>query len=226
MKKISLFLAAVLLSFTGLAPAAGGSSELLHANANINDTASLQRGAKWYVNYCQSCHSIAYMRYNRLATDLGLTENQVMDNLVFSDAKIGETMGIAMDPEQAEAWFGKTPPDLSLIARSRGTDWLYSYLLSFYKDETGGWNNTVLPNASMPNVLWPLQGTQSPVYRRVTDDTGFTVIVEVPTSPGPGSTVAAAASEPPAPAPTAPSPASDPLTSAPTAPEPEKGDRA
>ena len=160
MKKMSLFLAAALLSAAGLATAAGGGSALLHANANINDTASLQRGAKWYVNYCQSCHSIAYMRYNRLATDLGLTEDQVMDNLVFSDAKIGETMGIAMDPEQAEAWFG--------------TDWLYSYLLSFYKDETGGWNNTVLPNAAMPNVLWSLQGTQSPVYRQETDATGFT----------------------------------------------------
>jgi ubiquinol-cytochrome c reductase cytochrome c1 subunit len=174
MKKTSVFLAATLLLLTGLATAAGGGSELMHANANINDSASLQRGAKWYVNYCQSCHSIAYMRYNRLAADLGLTEQQVMDNLVFSDAKVGETMGIAMDPEQAEAWFGKAPPDLSLIARSRGTDWLYSYLLSFYKDETGSWNNTVLPNASMPNVLWSLQGTQSPVYRQVTDATGFT----------------------------------------------------
>ena len=98
----------------------------------------------------------------------------VMKNLVFSDAKFGETMDISMDEEQARAWFGKTPPDLSLIARSRGSDWLYSYLRSFYRDETGGWNNTVLPNASMPNVLWRQQGIQSPVYRQETGEGGFT----------------------------------------------------
>ena len=97
-----------------------------------------------------------------------------MANLVFSDAKFGETMGIAMDPEQAKAWFGKTPPDLSLTGRSRGADWIYSYLLGFYKDENAAWNNTVLPNAAMPNVLWTLQGIQTPVYRQETSQGGFT----------------------------------------------------
>lgn len=176
MKKLAvlLFFAVALLPATSLVALAAGGAHVEHSGVNINDTASLQRGAKWYVNYCQGCHSIAYMRYNRLAKDLDLSEEMVMKNLVFSDAKFGETMDISMDEEQAKAWFGKTPPDLSLIARSRGSDWLYSYLRSFYRDETGGWNNTVLPNASMPNVLWRQQGTQSPVYRQETGEGGFT----------------------------------------------------
>ena len=102
--------------------AAGG--PLQQANINIRDTAATQRGAKLFVNYCLSCHSASYMRYNRLAEDLGLDEDLVMDNLVFADVKIGETMKIAMQPQDAAAWFGKAPPDLSLIARSRGADWL------------------------------------------------------------------------------------------------------
>jgi len=176
MKKLAVllfFAVAVLPAASSVAVAAGG-AHVEHSGVNINDTASLQRGAKWYVNYCLGCHSIAYMRYNRLAEDLGLSEEMVMENLVFADAKFGETMDISMDEEQAKAWFGKTPPDLSLIARSRGSDWLYSYLRSFYRDETGGWNNTVLPNASMPNVLWRQQGVQSPVYRQETGESGFT----------------------------------------------------
>jgi ubiquinol-cytochrome c reductase cytochrome c1 subunit len=176
MKKLAvlLFFAVALLPATSLVAVAAGGAHVEHSGVNINDTASLQRGAKWYVNYCLGCHSIAYMRYNRLAKDLDLSEEQVMQNLVFSEAKFGETMDISMDEEQAKAWFGKAPPDLSLIARSRGSDWLYSYLLSFYRDETGGWNNTVLPNASMPNVLWRQQGIQSPVYRQETGAGGFT----------------------------------------------------
>lgn len=169
-----LFVAVLLLSLAGLEAVASGGADLKHSGANINDTASLQRGAKWYVNYCLGCHTISYMRYNRLAQDLGLSEEMVMKNLVFSDAKFGETMDIAMDEDQAKSWFGKTPPDLSLIGRSRSSDWLYSYLLGFYQDETGGWNNTQLPNASMPNVLWRLQGIQTPVYRQETSEGGFT----------------------------------------------------
>ena len=114
------------------------------------------------------------MRYNRMAEDLDLTEDMAMENLVFSNAKFAETMDIAMQPEQAKAWFGKTPPDLSLIGRSRGADWLYSYLRGFYRDENGAWNNTMLANASMPHVLWKMQGVQTPVYRQETDDSGFT----------------------------------------------------
>jgi ubiquinol-cytochrome c reductase cytochrome c1 subunit len=152
-----------LLSFAAPVFAAGGGA-LMHADVNVRDTAAIQRGARLFVNYCLSCHSASYMRYNRLAEDLGLDEDVVMDNLVFADVKIGETMDIAMQPEDAEAWLGKVPPDLSLHSRSRGADWLYTYLMTFYQDESGSWNNRVLPNASMPHVFWQLQGIQKPVY--------------------------------------------------------------
>ena len=161
--------------------AAGG--PLQQANINIRDTAATQRGAKLFVNYCLSCHSASYMRYNRLAEDLGLDEDLVMDNLVFADVKIGETMDIAMQPEDATAWFGKAPPDLSLIARSRGVDWLYTYMMTFYQDDNGEWNNLALPNASMPHVMWQLQGIQKPVY--VTHEDGHATIEKlVPGTPG------------------------------------------
>lgn len=161
--------------------AAGG--PLQQANINIRDTAATQRGAKLFVNYCLSCHSASYMRYNRLAEDLGLDEDLVMDNLVFADVKIGETMKIAMQPEDAAAWFGKAPPDLSLIARSRGADWLYTYMMTFYQDDNGEWNNLALPNASMPHVMWQLQGIQKPVY--VTHEDGHATIEKlVPGTPG------------------------------------------
>jgi ubiquinol-cytochrome c reductase cytochrome c1 subunit len=149
---------------SGAAQAAGESAHLEHAGVNTRDVASVQRGAKWFVNYCFACHSAKYMRYKRLSQDLDLSEELVMENLVFSDAKIGDTMTIAMRPEQATQWLGKQPPDLSLIARSRGVDWLFTFLKSFYQDESGGWNNLSLPNASMPHVLWELQGIQKPVY--------------------------------------------------------------
>lgn len=166
------------LSFTALAAfaalvistgavAAGGEGYVEHSGANTRDVAAAQRGAKIFVNYCLSCHSASYMRYNRLAEDLGLSEEMVMQNLMFTDAKIGDTMDIAMPAEKAEAWFGKAPPDLSLAARSRGVDWLYSYMKGFYRDETGGWNNLLLPNAAMPHVLWQLQGIQEPLYHTV-----------------------------------------------------------
>lgn len=176
MKKlaITLFLAVLLLPLSSLTVSAAGGAALEQSGANVGDRASLQRGAKWYVNYCLGCHSISYMRYNRLAEDLGLSEDMVMENLVFSNAKFADTMDIAMHPDQSKSWFGKTPPDLSLIGRSRGADWLYSYLRGFYKDENGEWNNTVLANASMPHVLWTLQGIQTPVYRQETDASGYT----------------------------------------------------
>ena len=158
-----VFCLATLLTITAPVFAAGGGA-LEHANVNIRDTAAVQRGARLFVNYCLSCHNASFMRYNRLAEDLGLDEEVVMENLVFADAKIGETMDVAMRPEDAEKWLGKAPPNLSLMSRSRGADWLYTYLLTFYQDETGGWNNKVLPNASMPHVMWQLQGIQKPVY--------------------------------------------------------------
>jgi ubiquinol-cytochrome c reductase cytochrome c1 subunit len=176
MKKLArlLITAVLLLPVASFTASASGGAGIEHSGANINDVSSLQRGAKWYVNYCLSCHTLSYQRYNRLAKDLDLSEEMVMENLVYSDAKFGETMDISMDPEQAKAWFGKTPPDLSLIGRSRGADWVYAYLRGFYQDGKGGWNNTMLPNASMPHVLWRLQGIQTPVYRQETTESGFT----------------------------------------------------
>ncbi len=114
------------------------------------------------MSYCSGCHSLKYLRYSRMAEDLGLTEEQVMDNLNFTGAAFGEQIQVALPHEAATQWFGKMPPDLSLIARVRGSDWIYSYLKSFYVDESRplGWNNAVFPNASMPNPLWELQGMQ------------------------------------------------------------------
>lgn len=149
-----------------LAPAAafsaGGHFALDTAPINNNDALSLQRGARTFVNYCLNCHSAQYMRYNRLA-DLGITEVQIKDNLMFATDKIGDTMGIAMKAKDAKAWFGAQPPDLSVIARSRGADWLYTYLRTYYRDDSRptGWNNLAYPNVGMPNVLWELQGQQA-----------------------------------------------------------------
>jgi len=159
-KIISLIFGAAALLATASPVFAAGAGNLESAGINVRDVAAIQRGAKWFVNYCFSCHSASYMRYNRLAEDLGLDEDLVQKNLVFADAKMGETMEIAMRPDDAEIWLGKTPPDLSLISRSRGNDWLFTYMKVFYQDENGGWNNRVLPNASMPHVMWQLQGIQ------------------------------------------------------------------
>ncbi|WP_334158974.1 cytochrome c1 [Oryzomicrobium sp.] len=131
------------------------------------DKAALQNGAKLFVNYCLNCHGASYVRYNRL-TELGLTEDQIKDNLMFTAEKIGEPMRVAIRSDEAKKWFGATPPDLSVIARSRasefgsGADWLYTYLRSFYRDENRptGWNNVVFENVGMPHILYELQGVQ------------------------------------------------------------------
>lgn len=169
MKK--LLLIAVLALLPVFAQAEEG---LLKADVNINDTASLQRGAKYFVNYCMGCHSAHYVRYNRLGEDLGLNDTQLESYLMPAGAKTSDTMDSAMPAADSEKWFGRTPPDLSLEARSRGADWIYSYLKSFYIDPKSatGANNTVLPNAAMPNVLWELQGLQKPVYKTVSDANG------------------------------------------------------
>jgi ubiquinol-cytochrome c reductase cytochrome c1 subunit len=141
-----------------------------------NDQAALQNGAKFFVNYCLNCHSAAFQRYNRLQ-DIGLTTEQIRDNLLVTNGKIGETMKAAIDPQQAKAWFGVNPPDLTVIARSRagaggtGADYLYTYMRSFYRDETKptGWNNVVFPNVAMPHVLWELQGERRPVFEAATE---------------------------------------------------------
>ena len=166
-RSLSTFLAttflALLLPLTAMASSEGG---LEPSYADIGNRASLQRGAALYMNYCAGCHSLQYQRYSRIAEDLGLSEEQVTANLIFTGAKAGETVKVAMDAGDAKAWFAKTPPDLSLEARSRGEDWIFNYLKSFYIDETRplGWNNKLFPGASMPNVLWELQGIQRPVY--------------------------------------------------------------
>jgi len=145
---------------------AAGGAGLQHAGNDIGDFASLQRGARSYMNYCSGCHSLKYLRYSRMAEDLMLTEEQVQENLNFTGAGVGEQIHAAIPRAQAAQWFGQAPPDLSLIARVRGSDWIYSYLKSFYVDESRpmGWNNTVFPNASMPNPLWELQGIQHALY--------------------------------------------------------------
>ena len=136
-----------------------------------NDLAALQNGAKLFVNYCLNCHSAAFMRFNRLK-DIGLTDQQVKDNLLFTTEKVGETMKVAMDPKQAKDWFGGNPPDLTVIARSRagaggtGADYLYTYLRTYYRDDTKatGWNNLAFPSVGMPHVLWELQGQRKAVF--------------------------------------------------------------
>ena len=163
LKNVLFLLAAVpVLTF-----AAGATVHLDKAPINLADQDSLQRGARMFVNYCLSCHSASYMRYNRLA-DIGLSDAQVKDNLLFTAEKPGETMKIGMAKSDGKAWFGATPPDLSVIARSRGADWLYTYLRGFYRDDTRatGWNNTVFDKVGMPHVMWSLQGEMVPVYKK------------------------------------------------------------
>jgi ubiquinol-cytochrome c reductase cytochrome c1 subunit len=133
----------------------------LSAPIDSSDQASLQRGARTFVNNCLNCHSASYMRYNRLI-DIGLTEKEIKDNLLLAADKIGDTMQAAMDPSDAKKWFGVAPPDLSVEVRARGADWLYAYMRGFYKDETtpSGWNNIVFDKVAMPHVLYQLQGEQ------------------------------------------------------------------
>ena len=169
-----LILAFIVIAAPVVALGAEGHVHLESAPVNLQDPLGLQRGAKYFVNYCLSCHSASYMRYNRMASDLGLSEAQVQDNLMFTGQKVGETMKVAMRPTDAERWFGVAPPDLSVIARSRGPDWLYTYLLSFYIDEERpfGVNNLVFKDTAMPHVLAELQGVQKAVYRTETDSEG------------------------------------------------------
>ncbi|HEY0634400.1 MAG TPA: cytochrome c1 [Gammaproteobacteria bacterium] len=172
MKK--LIIAFMFAALPGLSLASSGGVHLDHANVDVSDKASLQRGAKLFVNYCLSCHSAAFQRYNRMGQDLGLTDEQVEANLMFATEKVGDTMTIAMPAADAKAWFGNPPPDLSVIARARGADSLYTYLRSFYVDEKKpmGINNTVFPDVGMPHVLWELQGLQKPVYKTEVDHEG------------------------------------------------------
>jgi ubiquinol-cytochrome c reductase cytochrome c1 subunit len=165
-----------LLGFIMLAAALAVSAEesglrLEPAPAKRLDVESLQRGARNFVNYCLNCHSAQYMRYNRLM-DLSIGEQEIRDNLMFATDKLGSTMTVAMSKADATAWFGTVPPDLSVEARIRGKDWLYNYLLAFYRDEktVTGWNNLVFNNVSMPHVLWQLSGVQRLVETEYEDE--------------------------------------------------------
>ena len=147
-------------------------AKLLPANNDVSDIASLQRGAKYFVNYCLGCHSAQYVRFNRLGEDLGLTDAQVLENLMFGAGQLHETLASSMRPEDGAVWFGVAPPDLSLIARSLGVDYLYNYLRGFYADPVRptGSNNLWLENTAMPDVLWELAGTRSAVFSESTED--------------------------------------------------------
>lgn len=150
-----------LASMTSTALAAGD-EPLHHVSVDVGDRQSLQRGARLFVNYCMGCHAAEYMRYNRLGKDLGISEDILERNLIPGSGKASDTMEIVMSAEQAEEWFNAVPPDLTLVARSRGADWLYSYLLTFYHDPESptGFNNLQFKGVSMPHVLWELQGIQ------------------------------------------------------------------
>lgn len=159
-KQIAALLIAVMPTF---AFAAGGSDVHLDSiDVDLTDKAALQDGARTFVNYCMGCHSAGYQRYSRVAADLGISEELMMDNLVFTDAKFGDHMKSAMDPADGKKWFGAAPPDLTLVSRVRGDDWLYTYLRTFYEDPSRpyGVNNMVFPSVGMPNVLASLQGRQ------------------------------------------------------------------
>ncbi len=181
MKPVIALVAALLLP----ASVWGAGAEFTYPNDDIkidwSDKAAMQRGARHFVNYCLGCHSAEYMRYNRIGKDLDIPDDMIRENLIFTtDAsgeptKVGALMTNAMPQEYAEQAFGIVPPDLSLVARSRGVDWLYNYLRGFYVDESReglGVNNGVFANAGMPHVLADLQGLQAPKYKMVTDASG------------------------------------------------------
>lgn len=180
MKILIAALTLVLLPAQGFAAASG--FPIARANVDLSDKASLQRGAKYYVNYCMGCHSLEYMRYNRMSRDLGLSDAEVEENLIFThDAqgerdKVGALMKSAMSAAYAEKAFGIAVPDLTLVTRTRasGSDWLYTYLRTFYLDDSKPWgvNNAVFPSVAMPHVLLDLQGAQRPVYEEHVDAKG------------------------------------------------------
>ena len=169
MKRRFIMLLASMGFAASVAASEGGIEWDRFPKERLNDLAALQSGAQLFVNYCLNCHSASHMRFNRLR-DIGLSEDQIKKNLLFTTEKVGETMKVALDAKQAKDWFGALPPDLTVIARSRadaargsGADYLYTYLRSYYRDPTKatGWNNLVFPNVGMPHVLWELQGERS-----------------------------------------------------------------
>jgi ubiquinol-cytochrome c reductase cytochrome c1 subunit len=171
-KRLLLIVAALLPAGLVMAQE-GGEIAVLRSGADINDVGSLQRGARNFMNYCSGCHSLTYLRYNRMATDLKIPEAELAANLMFTSDKPFDGVNSAMPADSAN-WFGKQPPDLSLMARARGVDYIYSFLKGFYVDKTRLWgvNNLYLPNAAMPDVLAERQGLQKPVYKNEPDAGG------------------------------------------------------
>jgi len=179
-KLLAKFLATLAMGAACILMPAQASDSGIHMDAfpadRLHDEAALQRGAKLFVNYCLNCHSAAYMRFNRLR-DIGLTEAQIKENLLFTTEKVGEVMKASIDANQAKAWFGAAPPDLTVIARSRagagysGADYLYTYLRTYYQDDTKatGWNNLAFPSVAMPHALWELQGVRRAVFEERQD---------------------------------------------------------
>lgn len=177
---IRIFTVCIFVMLTQATFAASGDLPGYHIKVDTSDTSSLQRGARIFVNYCMGCHSAAYMRYNRLGADLGITDDVLKSNFMFGTDKIGDTLEIAMRPADAANFFvGITPPDLSVIARSRGANWLNAYFMTFYSDSSRpfGVNNLQFKDVAMPHVLWELQGTQKPVYKTMTKKDGTEVEV-------------------------------------------------
>lgn len=176
-----VFFAAILAGLFGATPslAAELGRDFGHPNNDVSNIGSLQRGAKIFVNYCMGCHSAKYVRYNRLARDLGITEDQLVNNLMFLGGKPFDTMQNAMPAADAERWFGVAPPDLSLVARSRGTDFLWAFMKSFYIDDSRptGVNNLAMDNVAMPHVLWELQGMQRAIFDERTRADGSSEVV-------------------------------------------------
>nr|VFJ57307.1 MAG: ubiquinol-cytochrome c reductase cytochrome c1 subunit [Candidatus Kentron sp. FM]VFJ57398.1 MAG: ubiquinol-cytochrome c reductase cytochrome c1 subunit [Candidatus Kentron sp. FM]VFK08502.1 MAG: ubiquinol-cytochrome c reductase cytochrome c1 subunit [Candidatus Kentron sp. FM] len=170
----SLISAFSLLMSSFASASGGGGVNLIDPEIDLKDEKSLQRGAELFIDYCLSCHSASFMRYNRMASDIGLTDEQVKKDMMFTTDKVGDVMKVAMSPEDAAAWFGTQPPDLSVVSRSRGLDWLYSYLLGFYEDPNPsrpfGVNNIVFPEVGMPHVLLGLQGIQKKHESHGTDE--------------------------------------------------------
>ncbi len=176
LNKIGMLSGLVALLLAGNALAAGSDVELEPANNDVDNIASLQRGARNFMNYCSGCHSAQYVRYKTIAQDLELSEDQVVNYLMFNAEKTFETIQVNMPPESAKRWFGQIPPDLSLIARSKGTDYLYNFLRGFYLDPESptGVDNLFLAGTSMPHVLWELQGFRDAVFERQAGEDGAT----------------------------------------------------
>jgi ubiquinol-cytochrome c reductase cytochrome c1 subunit len=191
MKKLILSLLAGVALLAGSVGGASAASDGIawdkFPKERVTDLGALQNGAKLFANYCLNCHAAAFMRYNRMR-DIGLTEQQIKENLVFTSAKVGDTMKVALAPEDGKEWFGGNPPDLTLIARSRadvskgsGADYVYTFLRNFYRDDTKatGWNNAAFPSVGMPHVLWELQGQQRAVFVEEKDPHDASRVVHV-----------------------------------------------